>query len=95
MRVVIAFAPVDETHTLLYLRAYQKILTLPLLRDAFGYLLLPFNLYVAHQDRRVVNTHEPPASALRMGEQLIRGDRPIIEYRRRRQELMDAARTTE
>jgi phenylpropionate dioxygenase-like ring-hydroxylating dioxygenase large terminal subunit len=95
MRVVIAFAPVDETRTWLYLRAYQKIMTLPLLRDAFGYLLLPFNLYVAHQDRRVVNTHEPPASALRMGEQLIRGDRPIIEYRRRRQELMDAARSSE
>jgi phenylpropionate dioxygenase-like ring-hydroxylating dioxygenase large terminal subunit len=93
MRVVIAFVPIDATHTLLYLRPYQKIVSLPLLRDLFGYLLLPTNLVIAHQDRRVVVTHQPSASALRMGEQLIRGDRPIIEYRRRRQELMDAART--
>ncbi len=91
MRAVIAFVPVDETHTMVYLRAYQKIMTLPVLRDAMGYLLLPFNLYVAHQDRRVVNTHQPPASALRMDEQLIRGDRPVIEYRRRREELMKEA----
>ena len=92
MRVVIAFTPVDDHHTLLYVRAYHKIASAPLVRDVLSYLLLPSDIYVAHQDRRVVITHQPVASALRMGEQLIRSDRPIIEYRRRRQELMDAAR---
>jgi len=43
--------------------------------------------YVAHQDRRVVETSESPGSALCIAEQLIRGDSPIIEYRRRREEL--------
>ena len=92
MRVVIAFTPVDDHHTLLYVRAYHKIASMPGVRDVLSYLLLPSDIYVAHQDRRVVITHQPAASALRMGEQLIRSDRPIIEYRRRRQELMDAAR---
>jgi hypothetical protein len=45
-------------------------------------------LLIAHQDRRVVVTQRPKASRLQIGEQLIQADRPIIEYRRRRQELM-------
>jgi hypothetical protein len=48
-------------------------------------------VYIAHQDRRIVETQLPKASALRMGEKLIQADRPIIEYRRRRQELIDCA----
>jgi len=33
-----------------------------------------------HQDRRVVVTQEPKPSGLRIGEELIEGDRPIVEY---------------
>ena len=33
----------------------------------------------------------PKRSDLRMGEKLIQGDSPIIAYRRRRQELIEAA----
>ncbi len=57
----------------------------------FTRLAAPSNLYILHQDRRVVNTQRPKLSALRMTEQLIQGDRPIVEYRRRRQALIDAA----
>jgi hypothetical protein len=52
---------------------------------------MPFNLRIAHQDRRVVVTQEPKASGLTIGEKLIQGDRPIVEYRRRRQELIEEA----
>lgn len=90
VRVVAAFVPVDEAHTLLYLRFYQKFMQVPLLSQAISRLAMPFNRMVAHQDRRVVNTQQPKPSALRMDEQLIQGDRPIVEYRRRRQELIDA-----
>ena len=91
VRVVGAFVPVDEAHTLFYLRFYQKLVRLPGLGRVFSWLAMPFNRRIAHQDRRVVTTQQPKASALRMGERLIQGDRPIIEYRRRRQELMDAS----
>jgi hypothetical protein len=39
----------------------------------------------------VVLTQQPKASALQIGEQLFQADRPIIEYRRHRQELMEKA----
>jgi phenylpropionate dioxygenase-like ring-hydroxylating dioxygenase large terminal subunit len=94
-RIVAAFVPVDAEHTLLYLRFYQKFMRVPLLRDLVNWAAMPFNLLVAHQDRRVVETQRPKPSALRMGEQLVQGDRPIVAYRRRRQELMAAARSSE
>jgi phenylpropionate dioxygenase-like ring-hydroxylating dioxygenase large terminal subunit len=86
-RIVAAFVPVDEAHTLLYLRFYQRFLRLPLLRHLVTWAAMPFNVLVAHQDRRVVITHQPQPSGLRIGEKLIQGDRPIVAYRRRREEL--------
>lgn len=91
-RVVAAFVPVDEGHTLLYLRFYQKFLPVPVLRDLVNWAAMPFNLRIAHEDRRVVETHQPQPSGLRIGEKMIQGDRPIVEYRRRREELIEAAR---
>lgn len=91
LRVVAAFAPVDEEHTLLYLRFYQRFVKAPLLRDLIAWLAMPYNLYIAHQDRRVVERELPKRSGLRIDEKLIQADQPIIAYRRRRQELIDAA----
>ncbi|MGD1992937.1 MAG: aromatic ring-hydroxylating dioxygenase subunit alpha [Anaerolineae bacterium] len=93
-RIVAAFVPVDAEHTLLYLRFYQKFMRVPLLRDIVNWASMPFNLVIAHQDRRVVETQRPKPSALRIGEQLIQGDQPILAYRRRRQELMAAAQSS-
>jgi phenylpropionate dioxygenase-like ring-hydroxylating dioxygenase large terminal subunit len=92
MRIVAAFVPVDEGHTVLYLRFCQKFLRLPLLRDLVTWAAIPFNRLVAHQDRRVVETQQPQPSGLRIGEKLIQGDRPIVEYRRRREELLNLAK---
>jgi phenylpropionate dioxygenase-like ring-hydroxylating dioxygenase large terminal subunit len=89
MRIVAAFVPVDRENTILYLRFYQNFVPLPVIRDLVNRLFMPFNRFVAHQDRRVVVTQEPKASGLQIGEQLFQADRPIIEYRRRRQELID------
>lgn len=92
MRIMIAFVPVDHENTILYLRFYQKFIRLPLLRRLVNWLAMPFNLLIAHQDRRVVSTQQPKMSTLRMGEQLIQADLPIIEYRKRRQELIEKNR---
>jgi len=91
VRVVAAFAPVDDDHTILYLCFYQRFLQVPILGQALARVAMPFNKLVAHQDRRVVNCQQPKASALHMDEQLIQGDRPIVEYRRRREALKRAA----
>jgi phenylpropionate dioxygenase-like ring-hydroxylating dioxygenase large terminal subunit len=92
VRVVGAFVPVDDEHTLLYLRFYQKLMTVPILGKLVSQLSMPLNVRIAHQDRRVVVTQQPKASALKSGEKLIQGDYPIIEYRRRRQELLEQAK---
>jgi phenylpropionate dioxygenase-like ring-hydroxylating dioxygenase large terminal subunit len=91
-RIVVAFVPVDQENTILYLRFYQKFIRVPVLSKLIMRLFTPLNLIITHQDRRVVVTQQPKASALQIGEQLFQADRPIIEYRRRRQELMEKAR---
>jgi phenylpropionate dioxygenase-like ring-hydroxylating dioxygenase large terminal subunit len=86
-RIVVAFVPIDDEHTMLYLRFYQKSVRIPVIRDLVNGLAMPFNLLIARQDRRVVTTQRPKASGAGVGEQLVQGDRPIVEYRRRRREL--------
>lgn len=88
LRVVIAFAPIDDANTLMYLRYYQRIVKTPVLREVFNWIGTVGNLIIERQDKRVVVTQEPKRSSLRMGEKLIQGDGPIIEYRRRREELL-------
>jgi phenylpropionate dioxygenase-like ring-hydroxylating dioxygenase large terminal subunit len=92
VRIVVAFAPVDEEHTFFYLRFYQKFLPVPVLKDLVAWMGMPFNRRVLRQDQLVVETQRPRPSGLRIGEKMIQGDRPIIEYRRRREQLIEEAR---
>jgi phenylpropionate dioxygenase-like ring-hydroxylating dioxygenase large terminal subunit len=89
VRIFIAFVPVDNGHTLLYIRFYQNFMTVPLLGKLVAQLSMPSNLYIAHEDRRVVVTQEPKTSGLKTGEVLIPGDLPIIEYRKKRAALQN------
>lgn len=91
VRIVIAFVPVDDENTILYLRFYQKFNRLPLLGQIFAHMAMPLNVYIAHEDRRVVLTQRPRVSGLKIGEILIQGDLPIIEYRRKRASLQNQA----
>ena len=87
LRVMAAFAPIDEEHTCIYLRFYQRIVGIPVLRDAMNGLGDVANRTILHQDRRVVLTQLPKKSELSMGENLVQGDLPIIEFRKRRDQL--------
>ena len=85
----LGFAPIDGENTKLYLRTYHKV-KIPILHQAFGFLSNLGNIYIERQDRRVVVTQRPFRSDLRIGEKLIPGDAPVIEYRRRRQAMINA-----
>jgi hypothetical protein len=91
VRILAAFVPVDEEHTLLYLRFYQKFMRVPGLGKLIARLAMPSDLVIAHEDRRVVVTQQPKASGLKIGEILIQGDLPIIEYRKKRAALQSLA----
>lgn len=87
VRIVAIFAPVDEEHTRIYLRFYQKFVQVPILKYLIGSMSNYFNAIILHQDRYVVLTQLPKKTELKMGENLIQGDLPIIEYRKRCFEL--------
>lgn len=87
VRVFAAFAPIDQTHTKIYLRFYQSFLTVPIIGKMITNLANIYNRKVLHQDRRVVLTQLPKESDLRMDEKLIPGDLPIIEFRKMRDQL--------
>ena len=87
IRIVAAFVPVDETHTRIYLRFYQNFMKTPGLKQIVSRASVFSNKYILHQDRRVVLKQLPIKSELLMGENLIQGDLPIIEYRKRRELL--------
>ncbi len=84
----LGFAPIDDENTKLYLRTYHTVKA-PIVRQVFNFISNMSNIYIERQDRRVVVTQRPFRSELHMGEKLIPGDAPVIEYRRRRQALID------
>jgi phenylpropionate dioxygenase-like ring-hydroxylating dioxygenase large terminal subunit len=87
--IFIAFAPIDDENTLLYLRFYFKT-SIPLISSIVRRVGARGNLIIAGQDKRVVTTQQPKKSSLKMeGQKLISGDRPIIEYRRIRQNMIE------
>ncbi len=90
LRIVVAFVPVDGENSLLYLRLYQKMVTVPGLDKIFNLIFTPFNIRILHEDRRVVQTQVPKASKLDGDEMLFPADMPIVQYRRKRQELQKA-----
>ena len=87
LRVFAAFAPVDEGNTIMYIRQYQRMARLPLVRQAFNMVGKLFNNIVANQDKPVVENQLPKRTSLEMGEYLIQADRPILLYRQRRRQL--------
>lgn len=91
VRIMAAFAPIDDENTMMYVRFYQRFMRVPILREVVNALAGPMNSVILRQDKRVVITQRPKRSDLKMGEKLIQGDGPIIEYRKRRRELIDAA----
>ena len=91
LHLFIAFAPIDDANTLLYIRQYQNIVRAPLARDVFNFVANLGNLFIERQDKRVVITQQPKRSTWHMDEILIQGDSPIIQYRRRRYELIEQA----
>jgi phenylpropionate dioxygenase-like ring-hydroxylating dioxygenase large terminal subunit len=89
MRVVAAFVPIDAENSRMYFRYYQRILKMPILRELFLAAAWVMNLRIESQDKRVVETQLPKRSDLDIGEKLFPADYPILEYRRRRRELIE------
>ncbi len=88
VRVFVAFVPVDEENSVLYLRFYQRFMRVPLLGQLVAWLGMLFSVVILRQDKRVVVNQRPVKTSLRMGEQLIAADLPIASYRQERDRLL-------
>lgn len=86
-RVFVAFAPIDDENTMLYVRQYHRMRA-PVVRQVTNFFGNIGNLVIIRQDKRVVVTQRPKRSDLDIGEVLIPGDGPIIAYRKTRRALM-------
>lgn len=89
IRAFAAFVLVDEENTIIYIRYYQRMIRIPLLRELVNYLGKIASLIILRQDKRVVETQLPKKSGLRMDEHLIMGDKPIVAYRTHRKLLQE------
>ncbi|MBC3888956.1 Rieske 2Fe-2S domain-containing protein [Acetobacterium paludosum] len=90
VKVIIYFAPVDEENTVLYIRFYCKITNSRIINRIIAFFGKFANRIIERQDKRVVITQKPKASALKSGEKLLSGDGPIIKYRRVSDELKNS-----
>lgn len=87
IKVLIYFAPVDEENTILYIRFYNKITSIGLFDAFISFIGKYANKIVERQDKRIVITQRPKSTGLGIGENLIKGDKPIMEYRLLRNQL--------
>ena len=86
-KLVIFFAPVDEENTVLYIQVYSKLSRLKPLNALIASTSRLMSYIIERQDRRVVVTQKPKASGYFSEEKLLAGDRPIVLYRKMREEL--------
>ncbi|WP_101772255.1 aromatic ring-hydroxylating oxygenase subunit alpha [Peptostreptococcus faecalis] len=88
IKVMIFFAPIDDEHTKLYLRFYNNLTGIGFLNSIISLIGKEMNNIVQRQDKRIVITQKPKITGVKIGEKLISGDKPTIEYRKKREELI-------
>lgn len=81
IKLVIAFVPIDEGRTKLYIRYYQRLTRVPGLKHLVTWTGKVGSFVIERQDKRVVETQRPIRSSLEITENLLPGDRPIVMYR--------------
>ena len=87
IQILAYFVPVDEEHTIISLRFYNKITGIRTIDKLIAKMGSRANKMIERQDKRIVETQLPKKTGLSIGENLVAADLPIMEYRRRRQEL--------
>ncbi len=87
LRIFVAFVPIDDENGMFYLRYYQRLVRVPVLRELVNWLGVLMSKHIADQDKRVVSAQLPKTTGLRIGEKFTQGDRIILTYRKRREEL--------
>ena len=83
------FIPVDEEHSIIALRFYNRITGVHVIDKAIAWLGSRANKIIERQDKRIVETQLPKKTEAYMKENLVQADMPIIEYRTGRKGLKE------
>ena len=94
IQILAFFIPVDDEHSIIALRFYNKITGKRPLDKCIAWLGSRANKVIERQDKRIVNTQIPKKTHLKMGEKLLPADSPIIEYRAKREKLQKTLQKT-
>ena len=89
LHIMVAFAPVDDENTMMYVRFYHNFVKNPLARRVIAKIGALSNNRILKQDERVVFTHRPKAGGLDSGDKYIPADRPIVLYYQHRDKLIE------
>jgi phenylpropionate dioxygenase-like ring-hydroxylating dioxygenase large terminal subunit len=89
--IMAAFVPVDDDHTMMYVRLYHNLAKSRLVRTFISKIGAPLNNRILRQDEAVVTSQYPKQGGPDSGDKYIPADRPIILYYNRRQQLIEAA----
>lgn len=79
---MVAFAPIDEQRTRMYIRSYQRRLPIPGLTPLLSRLANVLNVVIFGQDVRVVASQPQAPTHETRDERLVRADLPIVQFRR-------------
>lgn len=88
-RIMVAFVPVDENHTIMLGRFYDRSVKVPILREIYLVVGKMLSHYIASQDRQVVEHLVPNRADYHSGEKPVFTDNGVLTYRKRRQELLN------
>ena len=91
VRVLAAFVPVDEDHSIFYGRFYQRFNKIPGIKQLVNFSGKIGSHLIAWQDHRVVTRMKPSASSLLDGDILLQSDNAIATYRRMRKKMQKTA----
>lgn len=91
VRAVIYFAPVDDEKTHLYIRFYNKLTPIKAINWLIAQMGVYANRKIEEEDKRVVVSHWPKPSSFKTTENLLPGDRPIMVYRKMRDDFQKQA----
>lgn len=87
IQILAFFIPVDEDNSIIALRFYTKLTGKKPIDKCIAWFGSRANKVVERQDKRIVITQLPKKTGLKMGENLVQADKPIIEYRSKRDKL--------
>jgi phenylpropionate dioxygenase-like ring-hydroxylating dioxygenase large terminal subunit len=81
MKLIIFFAPINPKQTHLYLRTYNRVLSVPLLGKLLSPLFNLVNKIILRQDQRIVHSQGQGMSYEAVGDRLMTHDKAIKYFR--------------